>query len=60
VYAAFGVLLTVLRTRPDGGTVPLIRLRYAVPIYAGICLLTAILAWRAGLTRPEEPRPGAT
>jgi UDP-GlcNAc:undecaprenyl-phosphate GlcNAc-1-phosphate transferase len=56
-YALIGLLLIVLRTGPDGVAVPLIRLRHAVPIYVGVCLLTALLAWRAGLTHPEERRP---
>ena len=56
-YALIGLLLIVLHTGPDGAPIPLIRLRHAVPIYVGICLLTAFLAWRAGLTHPEERRP---
>jgi UDP-GlcNAc:undecaprenyl-phosphate GlcNAc-1-phosphate transferase len=57
LYAAIGLLLIVLHTGPDGVPVPLIRLRYALPVYVGVCALTAILAWRAGLTHPEEWRP---
>ncbi len=56
-YTLIGLLLIVLRTGPNGQGVPLIRLRHAVPIYVGVCLLTAGLAWRAGLTHPEERRP---
>jgi UDP-GlcNAc:undecaprenyl-phosphate GlcNAc-1-phosphate transferase len=56
-YTLIGLLLIVLRTGPDGTAVPLIRLRQAVPIYVGVCLLTVFLAWRAGLTHPEERRP---
>jgi hypothetical protein len=51
-----GLLPTWLRTRPDGKAVPVIQTRYAVPAYLGVCLITAFVAWRAGLTHPEEPR----
>jgi UDP-GlcNAc:undecaprenyl-phosphate GlcNAc-1-phosphate transferase len=56
VYAGIGLLMTWLRVGPEGLAVPVIRLRYAVPIYVAVCLATAVLAWCAGLTHPEEPR----
>jgi UDP-GlcNAc:undecaprenyl-phosphate GlcNAc-1-phosphate transferase len=56
IYAGIGLLMTWLRVGPDGVAVPVIRLRYAVPIYVLVGLATAALAWRAGLTHPEEPR----
>jgi UDP-GlcNAc:undecaprenyl-phosphate GlcNAc-1-phosphate transferase len=56
VYAGIGLLMTWLRTGPEDSAVPVIRLRYAVPTYVVVCLTTAVLAWRAGLTHPEKPR----
>jgi UDP-GlcNAc:undecaprenyl-phosphate/decaprenyl-phosphate GlcNAc-1-phosphate transferase len=56
MYAAMGLLLTWVRTQPDGKAAPAIRTRYAVPAYLGVCLITAFVAWRAGLTHPEESR----
>ena len=56
LYAVTGLLLIWLRTGPDGKALPMIRTRVALPIYLGICVLTALAAWRAGLTHPEEPR----
>ncbi|MEW6251477.1 MAG: MraY family glycosyltransferase [Planctomycetota bacterium] len=54
LYGGIGLLLTWVH---GGG--PVIRTRYAVPLYFGVCALTAVIAWRAGLTRPEEARqPG--
>ena len=50
-YAALGLLMTWVG--PDG---PVIRTRFAVPLYLGVCVVTAFLAWKAGLTHPEEPR----
>lgn len=55
LYAVTGLLLIWLRTGPDGRALPMIRTRVALPIYLGICVLTALAAWRAGLTHPEEP-----
>lgn len=58
LYALIGLLLTWVR---DGR--PVIRTRYAVLLYLGVVLLTAVAAWRAGLARPERrpspsPPPG--
>lgn len=58
VYAAIGLLMIWMRLAPEGQIVPTIRTRYAVPLYVGVCVVTALLAWRAGLTHPEEPRVG--
>jgi UDP-GlcNAc:undecaprenyl-phosphate GlcNAc-1-phosphate transferase len=56
IYGALGLLMTWVRPGVEAGSSsPVIRTRYAVPLYAGVCLLTACLAWKAGLTRPEEP-----
>ena len=49
MYAAFGLLLTWVNVG-----VPIIRTRYAVLLYAGICIVTAIAAWSIGLTHPER------
>jgi UDP-GlcNAc:undecaprenyl-phosphate GlcNAc-1-phosphate transferase len=35
-----------------------IRGRYVVPMFAGIGLIFAVVAWWAGLTNPEQRRPG--
>jgi UDP-GlcNAc:undecaprenyl-phosphate GlcNAc-1-phosphate transferase len=53
VYAAIGLLLTWVGARG-----PVIRTRYALPLYLGVGLVSVLLAWRSGLTRPEEPRSG--
>jgi len=55
VYAAIGLLMLWIRPGPEA-PVPVIRTRYAVPLYVSVCGLTALLAWRAGLTKPEEAR----
>ena len=49
LYAAIGLLVTWI-----GPTGPVIRTRYAIPLYIGVCVVTALLAWRIGLTNPEE------
>ena len=51
LYGALGLLLTWVHDTP------VIRTRYAIPLYVGICALTAFLAWRYGLTHPEEQPP---
>jgi UDP-GlcNAc:undecaprenyl-phosphate/decaprenyl-phosphate GlcNAc-1-phosphate transferase len=58
VYAAIGLLVTwVIRHHVEEGVgAPIVRTRYTIPLYVGVCLLTAFLAWRSGLTNPEEPR----
>ena len=56
LYAGMGLLLTLGRPGPNGVDVPILRTRYAVPLYFAVCVLTALLAWRAGLTNPEEYR----
>ncbi len=56
VYIAIGLLMIWTSVAPDGRIVPTIRTRYAVPLYLGVCAVTALLAWWAGLTHPEEPR----
>ncbi len=38
-----------------GLSVILIRTRYAIAVYLGVCLLVAVVAWKTGLTHPEEP-----
>lgn len=58
-YAAIGLLMIWMRIAPDGRVVPMIRTRHAVPLYVGVCILTGLLAWWAGLTHPEEPRATA-
>jgi UDP-GlcNAc:undecaprenyl-phosphate/decaprenyl-phosphate GlcNAc-1-phosphate transferase len=47
VYSAIGLLLIWVRKEP------VIRARHAILLYAGVCVVTALLAWRTGLTRPE-------
>jgi UDP-GlcNAc:undecaprenyl-phosphate GlcNAc-1-phosphate transferase len=49
VYGLIGLLLTWVR---EGA--PVIRTRYAVFLYLGVVVLTALAAWRAGLTHPEQ------
>ncbi len=49
MYAACGLLLTWVNVGE-----PIIRTRYAVLLYAGICVLTALAAWSIGLTHPER------
>ena len=58
VYALIGLLLTWIHYQPGSTRDPkvMIRTRYAVPFYLCVVLLTALLAWWAGLTRPEGPR----
>lgn len=51
VYAALGLLLTWV-----GEHGAIIQTRYGVVIYIAVCALTALLAWKAGLTHPEKPR----
>ena len=58
VYAGIGLLLTWVRTLPDGSALPVIRTRYAVPLYLAVCLITAGLAWFMGLISPDERRSG--
>ncbi len=53
-YGAMGLLMTWVR---PGGR-PVIRTRYAIPLYLLVCLLTALVAHLTGLTRPEERRTG--
>jgi hypothetical protein len=53
LFGAIGLLVTWIG--PDG--VPVFRTRYAVPLYALVCLAAALGANLAGLTRPEEKRP---
>jgi UDP-GlcNAc:undecaprenyl-phosphate GlcNAc-1-phosphate transferase len=56
LYAGVGLLLTWVRTGSEGEPIPVLRTFYAVFLYVGICIVTALLAWKAGLTHPEEPR----
>ena len=56
VYAGAGLLLTLARATPEGGAGLAIRTRHAVPIYLAVSIATALLAWRTGLTKPEERR----
>jgi hypothetical protein len=56
-YTATGLLVTVLGGVSGVHALPFIRTRYIIPIYVVIGLVTALLAWRVGLTHPEEPRP---
>ena len=49
VYAAIGLLM--MWVGPDG---PVIRTRWAVLLYVGVVVVTALLAWKAGLTHPEQ------
>ena len=49
LYAAIGLLLTWVDAQG-----PVIRTRYAIFLYAGIVLATALLAWKVGLTHPER------
>jgi len=51
-YGLTGLLLTWVRQGR-----PVIRTRYAVPLYLLICVVTFAVAWRLGLTHPEERRP---
>ena len=51
-YALLGLLL--IWEHADGRVV--IRTRYAIPLYAAVVVTTALLAWGAGLTHPEEAR----
>jgi len=51
VYAGIGLLLTWVHAGR-----PVIRLRYGVLLYIGVTIATGLLAWKAGLTNPEEPR----
>ncbi len=53
LYAAVGLLLTWVS---HGG--PAIRTRYAVVLFVGVGIATALVAWKKGLTHPEEPRRG--
>ncbi len=56
VYAGLGLLMAWVT---DDG--PVIRTRYAVFFYLGVVVITGIIAWRVGLTRPEDlPANGAT
>ncbi|MBN2446386.1 MAG: undecaprenyl/decaprenyl-phosphate alpha-N-acetylglucosaminyl 1-phosphate transferase, partial [Phycisphaerae bacterium] len=52
VFGATGLLMTWVR-----GDDPVIRTRYAIPLFALFSVLAAFAAWRAGLMTPEE-RPG--
>ncbi|MGE0479901.1 MAG: glycosyltransferase family 4 protein [Phycisphaerae bacterium] len=36
----------------------LVRTRYTIIIYVGVCLATALVAWRTGLTHPEQRENG--
>ncbi|MGD8452467.1 MAG: MraY family glycosyltransferase [Phycisphaerae bacterium] len=57
LYVGAGLLM--MWVRPSG---PVIRTRYAVPLYVAVCVLTALVAYLTGLTHPEErpaPRPAA-
>jgi UDP-GlcNAc:undecaprenyl-phosphate GlcNAc-1-phosphate transferase len=59
IYALVGLLMIWVQPPPAGSGLPgspVIRTRYAVPLYVGVALLTALLAWASGLTYPEEPR----
>lgn len=60
LYAGIGLLMVWVRGESDGQTLPVIRTRYAVPLYVAICGASAALAWRAGLTHPEEAREKKT
>ena len=51
LYGALGLLLTWVHGKP------VIRTRYAIPLYLGVCAVTAVAAWRYGLTQPEEKPP---
>lgn len=58
-YGLIGLLMTWVREGPKGPTepgVPVIRTRYALLIYLGVVLFTALAAWAAGLTDPERPK----
>lgn len=48
VYATAGLLLIWVRNGP------VIRARQGLLLYAGICVVTALLAWLTGLTKPEQ------
>jgi UDP-GlcNAc:undecaprenyl-phosphate GlcNAc-1-phosphate transferase len=52
LFGAIGLLVTWIG--PDG--VPVVRTRYAVPLYALVCVAAALGANLAGLTNPEEKR----
>lgn len=54
LYAGIGLLLTWVRVGRDGAPLPVIRTLHAVFLYLAVCALTAWLAYRAGLTHPEE------
>ncbi len=58
-YAGTGLLMTWVRLGggPDGQPLPVIRTRWAVLLYVGLVLLSAVAAWRTGLLTPEERRP---
>ncbi len=58
VYTAIGLLMIWVPQGPSGHGEPVIRTRYAVPLYLGVVLLTALLAWRARLTTPERRETG--
>jgi UDP-GlcNAc:undecaprenyl-phosphate GlcNAc-1-phosphate transferase len=49
VYGLIGLLLTWVDRNG-----PVIRTRYAVPLYLGVCAVTALIAYRTGLMRAEE------
>ena len=49
-FAAAGLLMIW-----EGADGPVVRLRYAIPLYALIGVVIAGVAWRTGLTHPEEP-----
>jgi UDP-GlcNAc:undecaprenyl-phosphate GlcNAc-1-phosphate transferase len=53
LFAAIGLLLTWV----GGDMKPVIRTRWAVPLFLLATLIVALLAWRAGLTNPENRRP---
>jgi len=53
LFGAIGLLVTWIG--PDG--VPVIRTRYAVPLYGLVCVAVALGASLAGLTHPEDKRP---
>lgn len=50
IYGLLGLLL--IWEHADGRVV--IRTRYAIVLYVAVVVLTALLAWGAGLTHPEE------
>ncbi len=59
-YVATGLLLTWVRSSAvagGGASAPVIRTRWAVPLYLAVCAATALVAWRVGLMTPEERRP---